>query len=481
MKKLALLISIVTLFSMTLIGCSDKNTDQADALIKSNPTVQAATATEEIDNQNILRDITLTDTDNGKTGNDEISLNDEYMQAVSNEPYLDEKDILASINRRFFEIYSYGSERANAYCLSSLMDPHTFEWAREIKSELDGLTNLEDKVRALRRWMSMNLVHTQSGFFSGMPGSDPWGITDVYPYNPAFKAEAPSEMKALSIYTGGKNTAKCNGLALTNADIMLLLGVSPDDIMQFILDTEEGKHVICFAKFEGKILYFNNTGLSILGEEGLLTINHATGIFNYSTNQDKVFDLTGKFYNDDESLIESVFKYARLSDEALGNRVDILYQFQNRDDLVSTILLNEEKSELFALTKYAYQSLYVKRPEIYLLASLKTSRAKELADELKSPEKIFEWIKKNISTGSIFEDSQDRIMTADEVIACKTGGLKDQAVLAFTLLEDEGINSAIDICKENVYITFDDKMYEVNDWKQVEEINDEVILQLKIK
>jgi hypothetical protein len=78
-------------------------------------------------------------------------LSDEYVNSVSNEPALDENDILASINKWFFEIYPMGNNRANAFFLASLMYPYTFDWANEVKTELDKQTDTKEKVYALQR------------------------------------------------------------------------------------------------------------------------------------------------------------------------------------------------------------------------------------------------------------------------------------------------------------------------------------------
>ena len=132
-------------------------------------------------------------------------------------------------------------------------------------------------------------------------------------------------------------------------------------------------------------------------------------------------------------------------------------------------------------TKYAYQSLHVEKPELYLRASLRSPRAIELAERLGSADEIIEWIKKNVGTGSIFEEYQERVMLADQVIVFKTGGLKDQAILAFTLLKLKGYDPVVTVTTDTVYVEFDGRMYDVKDWNVVDSVTGTVELVLHLK
>jgi hypothetical protein len=120
-------------------------------------------------------------------------------------------------------------------------------------------------------------------------------------------------------------------------------------------------------------------------------------------------------------------------------------------------------------------------PEMYLKASLRSSRPKELALTLKNENAIFSWIKSNIRPGSIFIDAPERIMTAEQVIVFKKGGFKDQAVLAFTLLKHNGFKPIIKITRDNAYITFENgKIFQAGDWEPVNSIDGQVEMQLSL-
>jgi hypothetical protein len=139
-----------------------------------------------------------------------------------------------------------------------------------------------------------------------------------------------------------------------------------------------------------------------------------------------------------------------------------------------------ELAKSFILSRYAYQSLYVKDPEIYLKASIRTPRALELARTLKNKDTIFDWIKTHVSYGSIFEDSSDRIMTADEVIVFRKGSLKDQAVLASSLLKLRGYNPQISITGRDAFVTVGNETYDAKTWSQIASVDGDVILKLSL-
>ena len=98
--------------------------------------------------------------------------------------------------------------------------------------------------------------------------------------------------------------------------------------------------------------------------------------------------------------------------------------------------------------------------------------------DIHSIKEIIDWIKKNITTKSIFED--ERIMLADQVIVFKTGGLKDQAVLGFTLLNLKGYNPVITITTESTYVECDGKIYDVRTWDIIDEVTGTVELVLHL-
>ena len=70
-------------------------------------------------------------------------------------------------------------------------------------------------------------------------------------------------------------------------------------------------------------------------------------------------------------------------------------------------------------------------------------------------------------------------MTADQVLVFQRGGLKDQAVLAHTLLSHMGYEPMVQLTKHNAYITYNGKKVEVSSWRKVRIIEEEVLLTLE--
>ena len=205
------------------------------------------------------------------------------------------------------------------------------------------------------------------------------------------------------------------------------------------------------------------------------------GFFNHSIAVGTSFSVDEAFFEHEGTLIEAVLEAADVSPQILDSTIDPLYHFQDREDIISPIFINAEHSDIYALTKYSYQSLYVKKPEMYLKASMRTSRPADLAASLGGPDDIFTWMRSNISYGSIFEDSSERIMTAEQVIVFERGGLKDQAILVFVLLKHKGYEPTIHVTRDNAYVVFEEGLFEAKTWSQVPALEGEIELVLSLE
>jgi|GEM_PF-2128221 len=411
----------------------------------------------------------------------EFDLVPEYQQAALKESNLREADILATINKWHYELFPGNGTVVNPYTIACLLDSYAHKLAAEIKTELTDVLDTQLKIHKIHIWMLLNLKHTQgSGIFHNLPGDDPWGLM-AGSSTPTYKKLLPSEMGAMSIYTG-KISGKCYTLANLMATLMVLLGVNPDDVVVLQLWAGHYQHGIALAQFEKSLVVFNNESATYVSPsfEKWLENQNYFGFFNHSITQGVPFRIRPDFFPIQNSVIESVVQAARLKSDVLTPKIEALYAFKNRNDLADIIFRNDENSELFYLTKYSYQSLYVRRPEMYLKASLRTSRPRDLARSLKSVDEVFSWMKTNISTGSIFEDSHERLMTAEQVIVFRRGSLKDQAVLALILLKHKGYKPLIKITHDNAYLEFDQQLYEAKSWQQVNSINGQVELVLTL-
>ena len=411
----------------------------------------------------------------------EINLNEDYTQAIENEGDLYETEILYTINKWHYELFPGNRRAVTPFTLACLLDPWAYQLADSVRKEIEGLSVPYGQIAAINGWMRRNLLHTQgSGVFSGLPGDDPWGIMNSGS-GPTYKKLLPSEMEAMSVYTGNI-MGKCYTLANLIVTLMVLLDVDPDNIIVYQIWVGSYQHAIALAGFENELILFDNASATWVDSdmEDWIQEQRCFGFFNHFTARGRSFRIDEEFFDREETLFELTVEASGVRPTILNDRIDLLYQFGDREDLVSNIFLNEERSDMFALAKYSYQSLYVKRPEMYLEASMRTSGPGYLADSLSSPADIFSWIGSNISHGSIFEDSSERIMTAEQVIVFQRGGLKDQAVLASILLKHKGYAPTVFVTRDNAYVQFEEGLFEAGTWTEIVAMEAEVELELTL-
>lgn len=87
----------------------------------------------------------------------------------------------------------------------------------------------------------------------------------------------------------------------------------------------------------------------------------------------------------------------------------------------------------FTWAKYAYQTLYVRKPEVYATWSLKNAIVTEMLQKYERRQDFFQFMS-GLNRSSIFLED-DRLMTADQVLRYRTGDCRAQALLLFTYLK----------------------------------------------
>lgn len=370
----------------------------------------------------------------------------------------------------------------HGYMLSFLMDPLCQSIAAEMRA---GTSSPDEIARNIIKWAPQNLLHAQTlAVFRDQPGKDPWGQVGNWPL---YKHVIPAEMLAKSMFTG-KLTGKCDSIAVIGVSLFVLNGAELDDAVVLRLSG----HDVGLVNFGGKMYLVNNQKISEVGptEKNWLKSQNFIGFFNYSGSFLRNFgagrtsySINDTFFNSGDHLLDRLLV---LTDTKSMLEADKRISFSRVEDpalLVDAIMgkaSNDEAAKTYTLARYAYQSIYVKHPEIYLKASMKAPKTIELAGALKSKAAVFRWIKENVEEGSIFEDSSQRFMTADEVILFRKGNLKDQAILAFSLLKLNGYKPVILITREHAYIQVDGKTYDASNWSVVEKVTGEVALRMSL-
>ncbi|MFC1764696.1 hypothetical protein ACFL6U_21830 [Planctomycetota bacterium] len=431
----------------------------------------------------------------------ELQLEQAYLESAANENDLQEMDVLATINKWHFELYPANEKGNIPYMIANLLDPVTYELAEQLKEWIDDEKTTAQKIGQINQWMQSRLSHTQAHpRFRDLPGNDPWGVMDYNPFNgtrevPAYKKLLPSEMKAMSFYTS-RVSGKCYTLANLMLSIMRVLGSDLGNLITLQLVYNGGmQHGIGICKYEDQLLLLNNDRASLISGQG----NWAGSNYDYFGVYNALFIQAlpdsmdeSDFY--EKSKEQSLFEVLEIDTEAFPEEFDILLLHNDRESLLHAVLANESRSEWFDLARYSYQSLYVKRPELYLKASLRTSRPKEVINELSAPlrptrkpiepvsipDKIFTWIEENIDKSSIFPDYTHRLMTAEQVVVFRQGTCKDKAVLANILLHHQGIHSTIVMTSSNAYLEFDDKIFDINNNEYTEVIESPSVLKFNM-
>ncbi|MBN2602358.1 MAG: hypothetical protein JXR87_10225, partial [Candidatus Marinimicrobia bacterium] len=323
--------------------------------------------------------------------------------------------------------------------------------------------------------------HTQTeAMFTEIPWHDPWGL-DLPSGQARYKKLLPTEMKAMSGLTG-KISGKCMTLAHLLAGIFYWLGSEQDDIMIFVTQNPGYRHANAMLIYEDSLIFTNNQYLALISDypdgsiPGPISIlgiyNHEKAINWEYTIQDY---LSVSTFKGSESAMETFCNYFNVAPQCIFKPYQ-LDHFRSRRDLVDKIYSNRLNSELAFLSKYAAQSLYVKHPEYYLKASIQCSGPKDLAVTFSSPDDVFNWVQSNLDSCSIFPESGEHIMTADQVLVFKTGSIKDKAVFAFTILAHLGIKPVLYLGPDDAVIAFNEMIFSFKQCDYIEEIPEDIII-----
>jgi hypothetical protein len=379
-----------------------------------------------------------------------------------NELSVNGKDAIAVINRWHGEIYPGSRDRSSALLLAYLVDPLISDISASWKEMTEGKSSVDEEVKAINLWTTSNLTYTQiEPVFSHLPGKDPWGtFTDSQ--QPVFKKLIPPEMVAMKNRTG-KISGKCFTLVNFTISTLMKFGVDPDNIISLIVKSGNARHAMALVKYKGQVLLINLNMVGILNDfiQKDFKAYEILGVYSlYFAQPVNVIlsrtDIMAIIDYKNITLSDAFFKHYGLSK---GSQTLNGPGYESIETGYTKSVKNPKYKYLIELTKYAYQSLKVGEPNYYLDASLMSSLPKQLARNFSSPDEVFEWIESHIRYGSIFPDPQSRIMTADQVLVFQQGSYKDQAVLAYTLLQHMGIETEIVLTKDNAYIKLSDKYY----------------------
>lgn len=392
--------------------------------------------------------------------------------AASEDASVSKADRLAVINRWTREIYP----RFGSFMLACALDPPTIRIARELSAG----TPAETAAR-IRAWAAANLLHTQGQeVFEDMPGDDPWGALNVF--EPAYGKVLPSELVAKSIYTG-RMTGKCCSLAAFITGLFAWNGAGPEDIVVFRLRS----HVVGMVRFAGSTYLVSNQRVDDMDSNpkvrDWVEDMPYRGFFGYPFGAMRDVRVEPNLLRAPEGPLAYVAAAAGASDLLLALASFPKGAFEDREALSAAVFGASAEPALaraFTLARYAYQSLYVRDPGLYLEASVREPTVRELSRRLKTEEQVIRWIRDNVSYGPIFEDHAERIMTADQVIVYRKGTLKDQALLFAALRERCGHRAVVAVTRDGAYVQTDGRTWEARGWSVVERLPEDVEIRLAV-
>lgn len=391
-----------------------------------------------------------------------------YLETIGQEITPETATIMTAVNRWHSDLYPDDPLAATAYHQACLIDPVTFKLARTWEEVSAGASTTAEKIIQIDTWNSRNLCHTQAQtMFQNFPGSDPWGFaTDG---GLTYRKLLPSEMEAMRGLTG-RISGKCMTLANLLTATFIHLGVDPRDIVMVISRQDQMRHGAALLVWDGVPIMTNNHRMAPL-YMGLAPDTNPVPLTVEALYNQAFF--TGiEFVIPAEGLGRELF-------ESDGYLMPAFVQRYSQEEAVPEALADPPalladparfREQIFAgpgdldgawLTRYAYQSLYVARPEMYVQASMLESHTRDLAGRIHEPDEIIAWIRENISYGSIFSDAADRIMTTDEVLVFDCGGWKDQGVLACALMALNGYEPELLICPETALVAWGERVVDL--------------------
>lgn len=369
-----------------------------------------------------------------------------YPPALPIPPQSLAQDYIALIKKRHWDLMSDSYNLMPYFCRAVVAD---YSSGSLLASDSAGWCPAADI--KFRQWISGNLVHTQlHEAFNGFPGRDPWGRDKLLP---VYKKLLPSEMAAMNIHLD-KPGGKCTSLASYFLAAMRKNGVPAGDV---ILLRTKG-HTIGLARCNDTIYLADNTKIMRIWYHSLFDLTRYlfVGAFNENAYCKTEFLIDDRILNSPKGTLQ----------EDLGRYYGLQYHKVSRlnsdEDMHSYPCYDYD----CLAQRYAYQSLAVVNPGLYLKASVEGPHVRRLARQVKNTEQAVEWIRNHIANGSIFQDHESRIMIADQVIVFRKGDAKDRALLLASIMRLKGCKVSVILCTRNAYVKIEDELIDVCSWEQ---------------
>jgi len=338
-----------------------------------------------------------------------------------------------------------------AVVTANLMSRRLAETAYRILGPTPGTT-----FRNLARYAQTHLQHADREF---PHHREPFGEVRFYPVNPSIGFD-----EMLAFYPDrGRAFGMCGPLQYVNLALLRFCGWEPDEAVQIRIVVGELRHEVLCVTIAGAT--YLCTGIEYLPmKNNFYRFSRITHIFT-----DRHYRGFGGPYNMSDARLDRTFtQFVKplshnfyLGDDVLASRPDdyrpdlvpptlraTVWDYPGPDELAAAV-----RERVFAysatypdshytLAKYAYQTLFVTRPEAYPQASIMAPLARRQAKEFEGPEAALAWVAAEVRDGAVFPEGH-RIQYGDQVLVYRFGTPRDRAMLGYALLHHLGVPAHI--------------------------------------
>lgn len=252
----------------------------------------------------------------------------------------------------------------------------------------------------------------------------------------------------------GKASGKCAGLAMLWAAALVVWGRFPLDRVVITgnrahifvyLDVEEG-HLLNNTKWFSTTRINNQSELSDFvravasGPETTFFYDPSVGMCHCISRTSQIpHHKVSNIYSRISNFVSNPLKHPdpdQIRYIEPSHAIPDPLDYESAADYQAAIhdLAREYPGSTFEYGLYAYRSLKVREPEVYVRAAMREPNTARLAARITSLDDALTIVHNIKGTASIF-GSRDRIAMPDEVLHFKTGHEADKALLLYTLLQ----------------------------------------------
>ncbi len=331
-----------------------------------------------------------------------------------------------------------------------------------------GLLNFADEEKRFGKEFVENIRAEYDATFRKLLAENPesqFGQIINQPYYkdglfPRLKNETLEVMNAFtSVNDEGKSSGKCIGLGMLWAAALVVWGRFPLDRvvitgnrahMFVYLDVDDG-HLLNNTKWFSTTRINNRSELSEFARvvasstETTFFYNPSVGMCHCTSRVSQIpHHQVRDIYAGISAFVSNPIKHPdpdQIQFIEPANAIPDPLGYDSAEDYQSAIikLAEEFPGSIYEYSLYAFRSLDVRQPEVYLRAAMRDYNTQQLAQKITNVDDALKIVRPIQGDESIF-GSRDRIAMPDEVLYFKTGTDRDKALLLHTLLRHSSVD-----------------------------------------